>query len=188
MHEGTITTNWNTTLFLVGVARPSVNVFFWSYFWTRADCYTSWYLIHWITEQRSQVHTCFLRRFGVGSFALDDAQDFTLTFLLRFPYRPVSIPKSLDDVPMYLEQNMSLGKGRTYRYSQAEALFPFGYGQGYHTAAYSNVRVTPAVVRRDSTKEISVAVDVSLLDHRLAKTNKVIFNSICDCRCFGFAA
>eukprot|EP00041_Stephanoeca_diplocostata_P022185 m.526765 g.526765 ORF g.526765 m.526765 type:complete len:381 (-) comp22004_c0_seq8:315-1457(-) len=103
----------------------------------------------------------------MGGVALFDVLGGAVSFSGRLP---VSIPKSLDDVPKYLDQNMSLGKGRTYRYAEADALFPFGYGQGYHMAAYANVHVTPAVVQRGMTQAITVTADVSLLEHRLAAT------------------
>lgn len=37
-----------------------------------------------------------------------------------------------------------IGKGRTYRYFEGEALYPFGYGLSYAQFAYSNLKVEPA--------------------------------------------
>jgi beta-glucosidase len=41
---------------------------------------------------------------------------------------PLTFPRSLDDLPPFEDYNMA---GRTYRYSTAEPLYPFGFGLSY---------------------------------------------------------
>jgi len=51
---------------------------------------------------------------------------------------PITFPKSLADLPPMRDYSML---GRTYRYSEAEPLYPFGYGLTYTTFEYSAARV-----------------------------------------------
>ena len=46
---------------------------------------------------------------------------------------PITFPRSLDDLPPYEDYQMA---GRTYRYSSANPLVPFGFGLSYTTFAY----------------------------------------------------
>jgi Beta-glucosidase-related glycosidases len=51
---------------------------------------------------------------------------------------PVTFYKSVNDLPPFEDYNM---KGRTYRYFQKEALYPFGYGLSFSHFSYSGIRV-----------------------------------------------
>ncbi len=49
---------------------------------------------------------------------------------------PVTFYRSIDELPAFEDYSM---KGRTYRYMEQEALFPFGYGLSYTEYEYSDV-------------------------------------------------
>lgn len=52
---------------------------------------------------------------------------------------PITFPRSIGDLPPYEDYSMA---GRTYRYSTAEPLFPFGFGLGYSRFEYERVEVS----------------------------------------------
>ena len=51
---------------------------------------------------------------------------------------PVTFPRSLEDLPPFDDYDMS---NRTYKYSQADPLYPFGCGLSYTTFAYSDLEI-----------------------------------------------
>jgi beta-glucosidase len=74
---------------------------------------------------------------------------------------PVTFYKSADQLPPFKDYSMN---GRTYRYFEGEALYPFGYGLSYTTFGYG-----PAVLSRKSVKagdKVNVSVEVSNIGTR----------------------
>ena len=70
---------------------------------------------------------------------------------------PVTFPRSLSDVPAFEDYAM---RGRTYRYLEAEPLFPFGFGLSYTRFVYSQLELSmsEARVAEDLRLELSVTV------------------------------
>ena len=68
---------------------------------------------------------------------------------------PITFYKSLEELPEFTDYAM---KGRTYRYMEQEALFPFGYGLSYTDFAISNVKLSTDIV---SAEGIRVEADIT---------------------------
>lgn len=68
---------------------------------------------------------------------------------------PITFYASDDDLPPYEDYSM---RGRTYRYFDKKALFPFGYGLSYTTFRYGKLKM-PA--RLECGKKLTVEVEVS---------------------------
>lgn len=67
---------------------------------------------------------------------------------------PITFYASDDDLPPYEDYSM---RGRTYRYFDKKALFPFGYGLSYTTFRYGKLKV-PARLERGKNLTIEVEV------------------------------
>jgi len=70
---------------------------------------------------------------------------------------PISVPRSVGQLPDYYYQKPSAKRG--YLGSTTEPLFPFGWGLSYTTFKYSNLRVVPDTI--GSEGETNVSVDVT---------------------------
>jgi beta-glucosidase len=68
---------------------------------------------------------------------------------------PVTFPRSLDDVPDFEDYGM---RGRTYRYLEAEPLYPFGYGLCYTRFEYSGIGVSKPKLGAKDELEVFVTV------------------------------
>jgi len=68
---------------------------------------------------------------------------------------PVTFPKSFDQLPPYTDYSM---KGRTYRYMTAEPMYPFGYGLSYTSFSYSNLKLSAALVKKNTAVNAEVTV------------------------------
>jgi len=69
---------------------------------------------------------------------------------------PISFPLKMDDIPPIENYNMT---GRTYRYSESEPMFPFGYGLSYAEFEYSNLRLSKSEI--PVGENISIDVDIT---------------------------
>lgn len=67
---------------------------------------------------------------------------------------PVTFYKSIDNMPEFTDYSM---KGRTYRYIEEEALYPFGYGLTYSQVELSNLNVEDI---REDFENINVSIDI----------------------------
>ena len=68
---------------------------------------------------------------------------------------PITVYRSVDQLPPFKDYGMA---GRTYRYFEGEALYPFGHGLSYTRFAYGKPVVKAAVAAGQPVK-VSVAVD-----------------------------
>ena len=72
---------------------------------------------------------------------------------------PVTVVQSEDDLPPAVDYNMDSDPGRTYRYLQKPALYPFGYGLSYVYFKYSNLMISPMTISPCDSIVVSVEVE-----------------------------
>lgn len=68
---------------------------------------------------------------------------------------PITFPKSFDQLPPYEDYSM---KGRTYRYMNAEPMYPFGFGLSYSTFEYSNFKLSASSIPKGGSVKAEVTV------------------------------
>ncbi len=71
---------------------------------------------------------------------------------------PVTFPRALTDVPAFDDYAM---RGRTYRYLEAEPLFPFGFGLSFTRFVYSELNVPRIEARATEDLQLEVSVLVT---------------------------
>ena len=68
---------------------------------------------------------------------------------------PITFYKSITDLPPFEDYHM---KGRTYRYFDGKALYPFGYGLSYTDFNYSKPKLSKAEINKDEKVNVSVTI------------------------------
>jgi len=68
---------------------------------------------------------------------------------------PVTFPKSLDQLPPYEDYAMH---GRTYRYMEAEPMYPFGFGLSYARFEYSGIQLSKSNIGHDEPVQVEITV------------------------------
>ena len=68
---------------------------------------------------------------------------------------PITFPKSLNDLPPYEDYSM---EGRTYKYMDAEPMYPFGFGLSYTDFSYSDIKISNDRIRKGKSLNASITV------------------------------
>ena len=87
---------------------------------------------------------------------------------------PVTIYRGDHNLPDFEDYSMI---GRTYRYIEGDALYPFGYGLSFTTYAYENEKVVSA-----DDKTVKISVDVKNIGERAGFERVQVYASFTDSR------
>lgn len=74
---------------------------------------------------------------------------------------PVTVPRSVEQLPAFEDYAMNGAKGRTYRYMKEEPLWPFGFGLSYAKFEFRDLKVISRGLSTDSVAELEVTVENS---------------------------
>lgn len=69
---------------------------------------------------------------------------------------PVTFYRTTEELPEFTDYSM---KGRTYRYMEQEALYPFGYGLSYTDFTYTDAEVSSDTLKRDGIEVKAVVTN-----------------------------
>jgi beta-glucosidase len=81
---------------------------------------------------------------------------------------PVTVPRSVGQLPMYYNQKPMRAGASDYVGLKATPLYEFGHGLSYTTFGYSNLRISRRRIRPDETTQISVDVTQGDAQHPYA--------------------
>lgn len=74
---------------------------------------------------------------------------------------PVTFYRSTEELPEFTDYSM---KGRTYRYMENEALYPFGYGLSYTDFTYSNEKLSSDLIKEEGITVSTVLTNTGDLE------------------------
>lgn len=74
---------------------------------------------------------------------------------------PVTFYRSTQELPEFTDYSM---KGRTYRYMENEALYPFGYGLSYTDFTYSNEKLSSDLIKEEGITVSTVLTNTGDLE------------------------